>query len=74
MKCLRIETKFDSAINKGLAAAMLVNAAAGIKVMTDEGVPPEVITRLFLDPRSRRATDWKHPFSGVFAEPMGSFA
>jgi len=60
MKRVRVDTKLDSAINKGLAAAMLVNVGAGVKVMIDEGVPPEVVTRVFLDPQRRRASDWKH--------------
>jgi len=63
MKSVRVDTKIDSAINKGLAAAMLVNLGAGVKVMIDEGVPPEVVTRVLLDPRSRRATDWMHQLS-----------
>ena len=60
MKRVRVDTKLDSAINKGLAAAMLVNVGAGVKVMIDEGVPPEVVTRVFLAPQRRRASDWKH--------------
>jgi hypothetical protein len=60
MKDDRVDKRLDSAINKGLAAAMLLNVGAGVKIMIDEGVPPEVVTRVFLTPRQRRTTDWKH--------------
>lgn len=59
MKNLRVDKKLDSAINKGLAAAMLANVPAGLKIMSDQGVPPEVISRVILSPQQRRATDWK---------------
>ena len=67
---VRVDTKLDNAINKGLAAAMLVNVSAGIKVMIDEGVPLEVVTRVLLDPQRRRATDWKHQL-GSFGSVRG---
>ena len=60
MKSDRADTRLDSAINKGLAATMLVNVGAGVKVMIDQGVPPEIATRVLLDPQSHRATDWNH--------------
>jgi hypothetical protein len=60
MKHDRLDTKTDSAINRALAAAMLVNVDAGIKIMIDAAVPPAVVARVFLSPRQRRASDWRH--------------
>lgn len=51
---------FDEVINRGLAAALLSDASAGIKVMIDGGVPPQVISRVLWAQNQRRATDWKH--------------
>jgi hypothetical protein len=56
----RRDTKLEAAVNKGLAAALLVDVPTGIKVMNDEGVPPEIRTRVIFNPQQRRATDWKH--------------
>lgn len=56
----RSDTKLEAAVNKGLAAALLIDVSAGIKIMNDEGVPPEVRARVIFDPQRRRATDWKH--------------
>ena len=56
----RLDSKLDVAINRGLAAALLVNVQTGIKVMINHGVPPHVATRVFLTPQQRRASDWKH--------------
>ena len=60
MKDIRHDTKLDAAVNKGLAAALLIGAPAGIKIMSDEGVPPEVRTRVLFNPHKRRSTDWKN--------------
>lgn len=60
MKFVRTDKKLDAAVNKGLAAALLFDVPTGIKVMTDQGVPPDVMVRVFLAPQQRRATDWKH--------------
>jgi len=56
----RTDTKLEAAVNKGLAAALLIDVSTGIKIMNDEGVPPEVRTRVIFNPQQRRATDWKH--------------
>ena len=55
----RVDMKLDTAVNKGLAAALLVNLDAGVRIMSSGGVPPKVIARVFLAPQLRRATDWK---------------
>lgn len=55
----RINRNLDAAVNRGLAAAFLVNAQAGQKIMRNAGVPPEVVTRLLRSPQQCRATDWK---------------
>ncbi len=59
MKQMRTDKKLETAVNRGLAAAMLADIRAGMKVMTDEGVPEDVMVRVLLAPRQRRATDWK---------------
>ena len=56
----RRDTKMDVAINQALAAALLIDVRAGIKIMIDAAVPPAVVARVFLAPHQRRATDWKH--------------
>lgn len=56
----RRDTKLEAAVNKGLAAALLIDVPAGIKIMNDEGVPPEVRARVIFNPQQRRVTDWKH--------------
>lgn len=56
---IRQDTNTSAAVNKGLAAALLVNLPAGFKVMSDAGVPTSVIMRVFLKPEQRRASDWK---------------
>ena len=60
MKHARMDKKLEAAVNRGLAAALLTDIRAGVKVMTEEGVPPDVMVRVFLAPQQRRATDWKH--------------
>jgi hypothetical protein len=59
MKFVRADKKLDAAVNRGLAAALLFDVPTGVKVMTDQGVPSDVMTRVFLAPQQRRATDWK---------------
>ncbi len=56
----RQNLRFDELINKGLAAALLTDVSAGIKIMSEGGIPPLVISRVFLAPHLRRTTDWKH--------------
>jgi hypothetical protein len=59
MKNVRVDKKLDAAVNKGLAAALLFDVPTGIKVMTEQGVPSDIMTRVFLAPQQRRDTDWK---------------
>lgn len=56
----RLDTKLEAAVNKGLAAALLVDVPTGIKIMNAAGVPPDVRARVIFDPQKRRSTDWKH--------------
>ena len=60
MKYVRADKKLDAAVNKGLAAALLFDVPTGVKVMSDLGVPSDVMVRVFLAPERRRTTDWKH--------------
>lgn len=57
---LRHDTNMATAVNKGLAAALLSDLPAGFKVMSDANVPTSVIIRVFLNPNQRRASDWKN--------------
>ncbi len=59
MKNVRTDKKLDTAVNKGLAAAMLFDVTTGVKVMTEQGVPSDVMMRVLLAPHQRRASDWK---------------
>jgi hypothetical protein len=56
----RHDEQLDAAINRALAAALLLGVRAGIDVMVGEGVPPLVAARVLLSPKNRRASDWKH--------------
>jgi hypothetical protein len=60
MKNVHADKKLDAAVNKGLAAALLFDVPTGVKVMSDQGVPSDVMMRVFLAPQQRRASDWKH--------------
>jgi len=60
MKYIRADKKLDAAVNRGLAAALLFDVPTGVKVMSDQGVPSDVMMRVFLAPQQRRASDWKH--------------
>lgn len=60
IKHVRLDRKLEAAVNRGLAAALLTDVRTGVKVMSEEGVPAEVMARVFLAPQQRRATDWKH--------------
>lgn len=56
----RLDKITAAAVNKGLATALMVNVKTGVKVMSEAGVPPSVVTRVVLNPQRRRASDWKH--------------
>lgn len=49
----------EMAVNRGLAAAYLVNRDVGATMMKEEGVPLQVIARVLRHPELRRTTDWK---------------
>ena len=60
MDNIRLDTLTAAAVNKGLATALMVDLKSGVKVMREAGVPPEIVTRVVLNPARRRASDWKH--------------
>lgn len=55
---LRSNKSIEAAVTKGLEAAMQNGVLIGIKLMSDENVPIEVISRVILDPLCRRQADW----------------
>ncbi len=55
----RSDHTLGAVVNQGLAAALLKGLAAGAKIMSEGGVPPAVIARVFFEPQRRRADDWK---------------
>lgn len=59
MKEKRRDDRLETLVNRGLAAAYLADVAHGIRIMSGGGVSPEVISRVFFNPRQRRSTDWK---------------
>ncbi|MGE5465856.1 MAG: hypothetical protein ACM3Y9_00355 [Ignavibacteria bacterium] len=59
MQEARSDKKTAAAVNRGLAAALLANVKAGVKLMTEEGVPADVMARVVLAPLRRRASDWR---------------
>lgn len=60
MDNVRLDTLTAAAVNKGLAIALMVDLKTGVKVMSEAGVPPGVVSRVILNPTRRRASDWKH--------------
>jgi hypothetical protein len=56
----RLDKKLEVAVNRALAAALLVDVRAGAKVLANEEVPPQIATRVLLEPQHRRASDWRH--------------
>ncbi len=59
MKRMRSDKKTEAAVNRGLAAALLGDVPTGVKLMTELGVPADVVARVFLAPQLRRAGDWR---------------
>jgi len=49
-----------TAIEKGVAAALLTDVKAGAAIMKAEGVPIEVALRVLLHPHERRGGTWQH--------------
>jgi hypothetical protein len=60
MEDIRHDKKLEAAVNRALAATLLVDVRAGVKVLANEEVPPQIATRVLLDPQHRRASDWRH--------------
>jgi hypothetical protein len=56
----RHDMKLAAAVNRALAATLLVDVRAGAKVLANEEVPPHIAMRVLLDPQHRRASDWRH--------------
>lgn len=54
----RRNAKLEAAVNRGLAAAYLLNLGVGATMMREEGVPPKVVARVLQHPELRRSTDW----------------
>lgn len=53
----RINKELESAVIKGLIAASSLDLATVIKKMSSKGVPKDVIERVFISPKTHRATD-----------------
>lgn len=60
MKNVRTDRTLNAAVNRALAAAMLLDVRAGVRSMVREGVPPKIAARVLFSPQQRRATDWQH--------------
>lgn len=60
MRHIRVDKKLEMAVNKALAAALLDDVRAGVKVLINAGVPPHVAARVFVSTKNRRASDWRH--------------
>lgn len=60
MENVRHNGTMYAAVNRGLAAAMLVSLRAGVRSMLKEGVPPNIAARVLFNPQQRRASDWQH--------------
>lgn len=53
----RVNKELESAVIKGLIAASSLDLPAVIEKMSSKGVPEDVITRVFIAPKTHRATD-----------------
>jgi hypothetical protein len=49
----------EAAVNRGLAATLLGDIQLGANIMSEQGVPVDVMTRVIEIPHHRRTTDWK---------------
>jgi len=56
---LRSNSEVESAVTRGIAAALLNGVSEGVRVMMNEGVPNRIILRVLSSESKRRATDWK---------------
>ncbi|MFI4939679.1 MAG: hypothetical protein ACHP7O_04955 [Burkholderiales bacterium] len=55
----RSHDEIEAAVNRGLAAAMLIDIAAGVVIMRKSGVPWHVSERVLVNPDRRRKSDWQ---------------
>jgi hypothetical protein len=53
----RSDTDIEAVVNRGIAAALLIDLETGVEIMCDGGVPPHVVKRVLSDMKHRRATD-----------------
>ncbi|MDP2883051.1 MAG: hypothetical protein Q8N89_15905 [Azonexus sp.] len=49
-----------SAVERGLAVALLSDVRAGARAMSGAGVPLSIALRVLLHPAQRRISDWVH--------------
>ncbi len=56
---MRSNIEVESAVIRGIAAALLHGDSEGVRVMMNEGVPNQIITRVLHSETQRRSTDWK---------------
>ena len=55
----RLNNTLETVVNKGLAAAILLDLSTGFRIMSENKVPSEVIQRVLFSPQLRRDTDWR---------------
>lgn len=55
----RVNDELAAAVNRGIAAMLMSGFEEGFKVMNDQRVPMDVISRVVLGTQFRRSTDWK---------------
>jgi len=56
---MRSNTDVEFAVTRGIAAALLHGESEGVRIMMNEGVPNEIISRVLHNETKRRSTDWK---------------
>ncbi len=62
MKEARVNNELEAAVNKAVAAILMIGIHEGMKVMMDNQVPLHVANRIVLGSKSRRSSDWKSQF------------
>lgn len=55
----RLNNTLETVVNKGLAAAILLDFSTGFRIMSENKVPSEVIERVLFSPQLRRDSDWR---------------
>ena len=56
----RSNSVFASAVERGLAVALLSDVRTGARAMSGSGIPISVALRVLLHPAQRRTSDWIH--------------